>query len=216
MMLEDVADIVNLQRAWAVVLANDEADGKLGFAVRTFAEDAHVHLPALTADLIAMSYEPAPLRALIITEADGDERELHLSAVRDRIVERAVAQVLSPVVDPMLSPFSFAFRRGLGVRDAIDKLIQARDAGLTMGVRSDLAKCFDRIDHGRLVEKLAQLRIHRDLLRLIEQLIEREVLSEGIGYPVLRGVPQGVLSRRCFAICISISSIVPSQLRGLN
>lgn len=191
MTLDDVAEIVNLQRAWAVVLANDEADGKLGFGTRRFAEQAHESIPELARELRAGTFAPAPLHAIRIEKDDGDERELHLSAVRDRIVERAIAQLLSPLIDPILSPFSFAFRRGLGVKNALDKLIEARDSGATVCLRSDLSKCFDRLDHGQLIDGLTELSIDPFVVELIKTLIERDVRVNGIGFPVLRGVPQG-------------------------
>jgi hypothetical protein len=51
----------------------------------------------------------------------------------DRIVERALLAELDLVVDPLLLPWSFAYRRGLGVHDAVACLVEAREAGGDLG-----------------------------------------------------------------------------------
>ena len=64
---------------------------------------------------------------------DGQIRLLHVPAVRDRVVERSVLAVLTPVIDPLLGPFSYAYRPGLGVADAVQAIAALRDEGLALG-----------------------------------------------------------------------------------
>jgi CRISPR-associated protein Cas1 len=105
-----------LTSAWADVLAKDRDDGVLGAGVARFAEDAEERLCELSAHLGAGTYLPDRLTPVPLLRHDGATRQLHVPSVRDRIVERAVLAVLTPIVDPWLGPFSYAYRPGLGSR----------------------------------------------------------------------------------------------------
>ena len=189
-LLADIASPLNLQRAWMTVFSNDDADGRLAASVERFASKAATELTTLASELVSGSFVPGFLRAVRIGDP-GDERELHLSTVRDRVVERAVAQALTKIFDPLLSPLSFAYRRGLGTADALRALIAARDAGASWVVRSDLRSCFDRIDRDRLLKTIADYVDDHYVLLLISDLLKRSVLSEGTRHETVTGVPQG-------------------------
>lgn len=124
-LLERVTSPSVLAESWRRVLANDAADDVLSAGVRRFSQDADNRLDELRTRLLSGDYVPARLSWVSMTKEDGGERVLHIPPVVDRIVERAVLSVLTPLIDPLLGPSSFAYRPGLGVVDAVQEV--ARD-----------------------------------------------------------------------------------------
>lgn len=186
----DVADSARLAAAWAHVYENDALDGELAPSVARVAADPQRALAEISAELRAGSYEPRPLTAVSIPKPNGERRVLHVPAAEDRVVERAFAQVLSPLVDPSLSPSSFAYRPGMGVSAALRRLVALREDGLGWVVRTDFEDCFDRIDRQRLLYQLDEvLAGDAAALELIRRFLFRPVRGR---YPAPgRGVPQG-------------------------
>jgi CRISPR-associated protein Cas1 len=110
--------------------------------------------------------------------------------VRDRIVERAILAVLNPVIDPWLGPFSYAYRPGLGVADAVQTIARLRDEGLAWVAHTDFHDCFTEIPVSRLRRMLQVLVDDPALLALIEKLLDRRAAAPGIA-ALVKGLPQG-------------------------
>jgi CRISP-associated protein Cas1 len=188
--LAQVADPAQLAAAWAGVLASDREDGVLGQGVARFAEDADEHLARIAADLCAGTYKPGQLTPVGLPRPDGRLRMLHVPTVRDRVVERSILAVLTPEIDPLLGPFSYAYRPGLGVADAAQAIAVLRDEGLTWAARADFHDCFGSIPVPRLRRLLSALIEDRDLLALIGSLQDRHAAAHGSA-AVVSGLPQG-------------------------
>ena len=110
-----------------------------------FAPDAQQHLAELAAQLASGSYQPGKLTPVPLPRPDGKNRLLHVPSVRDRMVERSILAVLTPVIDPWLGPFSYAYRPGLGTADAVQAIALLRDEGLPWVARADFHDCFGSI-----------------------------------------------------------------------
>jgi CRISPR-associated protein Cas1 len=110
--------------------------------------------------------------------------------VRDRIVERAVLAVVTPVVDPLLGPWSYAYRPGLGVADAVQALARLRDEGLGWVARADVADCFPTIPVPHLKRLIAAILDDGPLLDLIGAFLGRASNGDG-GVRAVAGLPQG-------------------------
>lgn len=134
-----------LLAAWEDVRDNAYADGDPGTAVAAFEKAALHRLTALARALRDGTWQPRPLTAIDIPNPAGGTRRLAIGAVEDRIVERAALPELDRLIDPLLSPWSFAYRRGLGVPDAVRALAAVRDAGARWVARTDIDDCFDEI-----------------------------------------------------------------------
>lgn len=143
-LLDRVAGSAELAAAWKRVLGNDAEDETLSAGVRRFADDADTQLALVADELSSGSYRPRPLTEIVIPKDDGGERVLGIPSVRDRVVERAVLAVLTPLVDPLLGPSSFAYRPGLGVVDAIQQVARLRDEGFAWVLRTDIDDCSRR------------------------------------------------------------------------
>ena len=105
--------------AWDKVRSAAMADGAGGPEVDRFEAAAARHVSELAQALADGTYEPDPVVRVEIAKSSGGVRRLAVPSLRDRIVERALLAELDVVVDPLLLPWSFAFRHGLGVRDAV-------------------------------------------------------------------------------------------------
>ncbi len=187
--LAQVAGLGQLTAAWNDVLDGDRDDGILGPGVTRFAQDADQNLAEMAAQLSAGLYRPGRLAPVRLPRADGQVRLLHVPGVRDRVVERSILAVLNPVIDPWLGPFSYAYRPGLGVADAVQAVVRLRDEGLGWVARSDFHDCFTEIPVSRLRRMLRVLVEDPALLALIEALLERPA-APGAAASV-KGLAQG-------------------------
>lgn len=187
----EVAQPSRLAAAWADVLAADLDDGVLGAGVAHFVEDADQNLADISAQLMREEYKPGWLTPVSIPRPDGQLRVLHIPTVRDRVVERSVLAVVTPVVDPWLGPFSYAYRPGLGVADAAQAIAALRDEGLGWVARADFHDCFGTIPLSRLRRLLPILIDDAPLLQLIEAFLVRRATPHINNQERLTGLPQG-------------------------
>lgn len=108
--MEAVVDAQNMARAWARVKANRGAPGIDGMPTEAFPAFARVHWPTIRQALLRGEYRPQPVRRVLIPKAGGGERALGIPSVVDRLIQQAIAQVLTPIFDPQFSESSFGFR----------------------------------------------------------------------------------------------------------
>ena len=190
-LLSRAADEAALIAAWSEIRERGFAKPVVDPAVAAFDRGVLAALAAMSQQLRGERWRPQALRKVEIPEDDGGTRELHVPVVADRVVERAVLGVVEPLVDPALSPFSFAYRSGRGVRDAIRAVAQGRDRGLGWCVRTDIAECFDSIPRRVVLDRLGELVDDEQLLRLIRLLVTRPVQGERPRGLLGRGLSQG-------------------------
>ena len=188
-LLSQVADPGRLA-AWADLLASDRDDGVLGAGVTRFAEDAEEYLARIAAELLSGSYEPGRLTPVTIPRPDGRMRTLHVPAVRDRVVERAVLAVLTPVIDPLLGRSATRTGRALAWRTPCRPSPRSGTKGCGWVARSDFHDCFGSIPVPLLRRMLSVLIEDPGLSGLIGELLGRRAAAHGAG-AVVQGLPQG-------------------------
>jgi len=108
----------NLIRAWQRVQANKGAAGCDDVSVLDFPAWARQHWPTIKQQLWEGTYQPHAVRRVWIPKANGDQRPLGIPCVVDRVIQQAIAQVLSPMYEGQFSDYSFGFRPG---RNALPK-----------------------------------------------------------------------------------------------
>ena len=118
-LLEAVLASDNLARAWKRVKANKGAPGIDGVTVQDWPAHARAHWPALREQTEQGRYRPQAVRRVEIPTPDGGKRMLGIPTVTDRVVQQAIAQVLTPIFDPSFSESSFGFRPGRNAHQAI-------------------------------------------------------------------------------------------------
>jgi group II intron reverse transcriptase/maturase len=167
--------------AWDAVRDAAFADGDAGPEVERFEAAAARKVSDLAAALAAGSFKPSPVVRVEIAKETGGVRRLAVPGLVDRIVERALLVELDAVIDPLLLPWSFAYRHGLGVRDAVSCLAESRDEGNAWVARCDIDDCFDHIPRWEVVRRLREVVHDLAVVDLVRQLLDRPVIGERVG-----------------------------------
>ena len=192
---EDLLDAVlardNLARAWMRVKANKGAPGIDGVTVEDFPAHAREHWPAVREQIEQGRYRPQAVRRVEIPKPDGGKRMLGIPTVTDRVVQQAIAQVLTPIFEPGFSESSFGFRPGRNAHQAIRQVQAFVTAGRRIAVDLDLAKFFDTVDHDVLMGLLGRTLADKRLLGLIGRYLRAGVLVGEHIEPSDIGTPQG-------------------------
>ena len=155
-LMQAVVAPANMRRAWARVKANRGAPGIDGMPIEDFAAFARAHWPAIRQALIDGSYRPQPVRRVLIAKPGGGERALGIPNVVDRVIQQAIAQVMTPIFDPGFSESSFGFRPKRSAHGAVKQVQAYIKAGYRIAVDLDLAKFFDNVQHDILMARVAR------------------------------------------------------------
>lgn len=161
--------------------------GDLRPATAEFGRHAARAIAHLATALTAGTYRPDPLSSHRARKRTSGTRRLVTATPRDRIVERAILNILDTVVDRLLLPTSFGYRRGLGVDDAVCALISARDAGACWFLRADIERCFDSIPRSAALAALSDHGIDAPWIGVIALLLDREVTGHHPGSGLHQG-----------------------------
>lgn len=142
----------NLCLAWEKVADNRGSPGPDRVSIRRFARHWEENLRRLQELVAAGRYRPGRLRRVAIPKRQGGQRLLSIPNVGDRIVQRAVLNVLERHLDRRFLSCSFGYRPRRGVRHAVREILRLRDAGQTWVLDADIDDCFDSLDHALLAE----------------------------------------------------------------
>jgi len=135
-----VLDSANVRRAWKRVKANKGAPGVDGMRIEDFPEFARLHWPQIRQQLADGIYQPQPVRRVAIPKPRGGQRLLGIPTLIDRVIQQAIAQILTPIFDPDFSESSFGFRPGRCAHGALRQVQAHIKAGYRIAVDLDLAK----------------------------------------------------------------------------
>jgi RNA-directed DNA polymerase len=190
--MESVLDPVNMEMAWKRVKRNKGAPGIDGMAVGDFPDFAREHWERIASQLRKGIYHPAPVRRVFIPKPDGTERPLGIPTVLDRVIQQAIAQVLTPLWDGQFSDYSFGFREGRNAHQAVRRVEGAWKQRRRHAVDCDLKAFFDTVKHDPLLAQLHGKIGGGKLLRLIGRYLRAGVqLPDGTYEATPLGVPQG-------------------------
>ena len=147
--------------------------------------------PSVREQLLAGTYEPSPVRRVMIPKRTGGERKLGIPTVIDRLIQQAILQVLQPQIDPTFSDHSYGFRPGRSAHDAIEQMRDDVTEGRVWVVDIDLESFFDRVNHDILMARVAKRVQDRQVLRAIRRYLTAGVMAEGVKVVSETGTPQG-------------------------
>lgn len=190
-LLEEMLTSDNLAQAWKRVKANKGAPGIDGMTIEDFPEHARAHWSAIRQQIKDGRYQPQAVRRVEIPKPGGGKRTLGIPTVMDRVIQQAVAQVLTPIFDPKFSESSFGFRPGRNAHQAIRQVQTIVKGGKSIAVDIDLAKFFDTFNHDVLMNLLGKTIADKRVLRLIGRYLRAGVLVGEHVEACEVGTPQG-------------------------
>jgi RNA-directed DNA polymerase len=185
----------NLQQAWAKVQFNAGGCGVDGITVARFAKDSPRGLLDLKEQLRMASYQPLPVRRKWIEKpGTNQKRPLGIPAVRDRIVQTALRNVIEPIYEHTFAEHSYGFRPGRGCPQALHRVQELLEAGSVWVVDADLKSYFDTIPHASLRARMAEHVTDGRVLELIQSYLKQGVMEELKYFEAGEsGTPQGAV-----------------------
>jgi RNA-directed DNA polymerase len=187
-----------LAEAYELVKANGGAPGVDGQSFSGIeSRGKETWLAGLRQELIEESYQPQPVRRVMIPKANGGERPLGIPTIRDRVVQAAAKLVVEPIFEADLDPNAYGYRPRRSAQDAVKKVHELLVSGYTDVVDADLSQYFDTIPHAELMQCVARRIVDRRMLQLIKQWLKAPVMERNdrgkwrnLGSNQ-RGTPQG-------------------------
>ena len=191
-LLEPILQSSNILAAWKRVRANKGAAGIDGMTIDDFpawAKDGN--WKRIASELRSGQYQPSPVRRVEIDKPDGGKRQLGIPTIVDRVIQQAIAQVLTPIFDPTFSDNSFGFRPNRNGQQAVKQVQSIIKTGRRFTVDVDLSKFFDRVNHDLLMTHLGDKVKDKRLLGLIKRYLRAGVIDNQFYSESREGVPQG-------------------------
>ena len=190
-LLEEILSRENMQLAYKRVKANKGASGIDGITIEEIDSYLKENWVNIRDKIRRRKYKPKPVRRVEIPKPNEGVRNLGIPTVVDRIIEQAIAQRLTPIVEPHFSEYSYGFRPNRRAQQAIIKLLEYFNDGYTYVVDIDLEKFFDNVPQDKLMTLVHKLINDPDTESLIRKYLNAGVMIKGRYEETTMGTPQG-------------------------
>ena len=180
-----------MTKAFKAVKRNRGAAGVDKITIAMYESNLTQNLLSLMRELKMGRYKPKPLRRVYIPKGMGKTRPLGIPAVKCRIAQEVLRQLISPIFERRFHPNSFGFRPGRNCHQAIERLLELSQKGYRYVVDVDIKGFFDNIPQKLIMESLAAKIADGNILNTIEKLLNSGVMEEGQLRPTVKGTPQG-------------------------
>ena len=184
-------DVDRLRDAYRAINPN-AAPGVDTVTWAAYGQDLEDNLRGLHERLHAGRYRARPTRRVYIPKADGRLRPLGIAALEDKILQRAVVEVLNAVYEADFRGFSYGFRPGRGPHDALDALAAGiYKKRVNWVLDADIRDFFGQLDRAWLRKFLEHRIADKRVLRLIDKWLAAGVVEDGVWYQTMQGSAQG-------------------------
>jgi len=190
-LMERVVEHRNVKEALRRVQANRGAPGGDGMTVQRLGRYLKHHWPTIREQLLTGTYRPQPVKRVEIPKPGGGVRVLGIPTVLDRFVQQAILQVLQPAWDATFSDHSFGFRPQRSAHQAVAQAQAYLGEGYGWVVDIDLEQFFDRVNHDRLMGRVAKRVTDKRVLKLLRAFLNAGMMVGGVVIPRGEGTPQG-------------------------
>jgi len=189
--IENVVAAENIRRALEAVIRNKGAPGIDGISTTEIKGVMQKQWPEIQQAILEGKYCPSPVRRVGIPKPDGSGiRQLGIPTVMDRIIQQALHQELGPIFDPTFSQYSFGFRPNRSAHQAVLQAQAYIHEGCEWVVDIDLEKFFDKVNHDKLMARIARRVKDKKILLLIRRFLQAGVMEEGLFKATDEGTPQ--------------------------
>jgi group II intron reverse transcriptase/maturase len=189
---DEVFAKANIEAAIYKVVSNKGAPGVDGMTVSELQAYWDEHGVDEERYIKNLHYRPKPVRKVEIPKPNGGTRALGIPCVVDRMLQQAVLQVLTPLIDPTFSEYSFGFRPERSAHQAIEQARQYFEQGYDTVVDIDLRSYFDTVNHDILMRLVEEKGITDCVvLHIIRRSLMSGIMDGGITTKRIEGTPQG-------------------------
>lgn len=190
-LLKKITHKDNMNEAFKRVKKNKGSHGIDGLTIDELQSYLEENGRKLQQSLLEGTYEPLPVRRIEIPKDNGKKRQLGIPTVVDRVVQQAIAQVLSPIFEKTFSDNSFGFRPGRSAHGALKRCQEYMNEGYKWLVDIDLASYFDTVNHDKLIGLIYREVKDIRVISLIRKYLNAGVMINGVVTSTDLGVPQG-------------------------
>ena len=190
-LMEEILSRDNMKLAYKKVKANKGASGVDGITTDEVLEYLNENWASIKERIRKRKYKPMPVLRVEIPKPSGGVRKLGIPSVVDRIIEQAIAQVITPIVEPHFSDYSYGFRPGRRAQQAVVKLLEYFNDGYLYIVDIDLEKFFDTVPQDKLMTLVGKIINDPDTESLISRYLKAGVMVNGKYEATNVGTPQG-------------------------
>ena len=194
-LMEKILSQENLKIAIKKVKKNKGAPGVDKMTVQEIEEWFNQYQEEIIHKIMNKQYRPMPVKRVYIPKPNGKRRALGIPTVVDRVIQQAIAQVLSQIYEPIFSEHSFGFRPRRSAHMAMEEVLYYLNEGYEWIVDLDIEKFFDTVNHDKLISILREHVNDATTLHLIRAYLRAGVLDEGLIKSTTVGTPQGGLCR---------------------
>ena len=196
-LFEKLSQQSTLYDAWRKIKAKKAAGGIDRVSVEEFDRHLNKNIDELTSELKQNRYVPVPFRQVTIPKFTDlkEKRGLSLPAVRDKIVQQGVLELIEPKFESDFLDCSYAYRKGKGPQKAIKRLEHyLRYSDVQWAIRCDIDDFFDTINHDLLIEEVSKKASDKKILNLIKLWLKAGLLDpRGEFYETTEGIAQGAI-----------------------
>lgn len=190
-LIELILSDENLKEAIRRVKSNKGVPGVDKMTVYEIDKYFEENMEDIKQSILDKKYKPQPVKRVYIPKPNGKKRPLGIPTVRDRVIQQAIAQVLSNIYDDKFSDNSYGFRPNRSAHHAITKTLEYLNEGYEWVIDLDIEAYFDTVNHDKLISILRENVNDATTLHLIRKFLQAGIMEDGFIKSSTVGMPQG-------------------------